>query len=158
MNSEFLPQRRKARQVRNGMVHHQVAMILRSSTNHENAGSPVPGFIPSTRHAGAELAPDVIRGRHPGVGGGWIPACAGMTEQRVSSLRRSSPHGYFRRTHETHENGIPNFRAFRVSRGWNLFLWLCGGAGAACGAPTGINRRSSPMPIEYLSSCATEAI
>jgi hypothetical protein len=45
-------------------------MILRTPTDNENTGSH-----PETRHAGA--------GRHPGAGGGWIPACAGMTEQRV---------------------------------------------------------------------------
>ena len=44
----------------------------------------IPGFGESTRVSLRSL--DLVipgAGRHPGAGGGWIPAFAGMTEQRV---------------------------------------------------------------------------
>ena len=65
-------------------------------------------------------------GRHPGAGGGWIPACAGMTEQRVVIDAQMIAARVFSKelTKDTKgsENYYSELRALRVLRGEIGFL------------------------------------
>jgi len=96
--------------------HHAVFTIMRSSTDYENAGSPLPRIHSldwSCRPF--DLAQDKLRPASR-AGGGWIPACAGRTEQRVFSLCRSPLHMNLRRRHEDHEVRKNYDRNLRVLR------------------------------------------
>jgi hypothetical protein len=89
--------------------HHEVSMSSRSSTDHENTGSPLPRV--HSVDSSCRRRPASRGGR-----GGWIPAFAGMTEQRVVIDRQIIAARVFskeaRRTRRVGITNIPNFATF----------------------------------------------